>query len=452
MRDEFLYLIKLSAQRKKLSLQNKMKFSQKNHLLFLLLSFGASVSGNPPKWSNAGIYKKGKSLAQRQQERKNKKFAHKNKIPPGFMANFEVKVELGQEDVDDIQQYEVGKPLTIGKSVKLAQGSAYLTKSDLRVFKGRRVGSVLFEGRDAASLRLLMDYKIDACCELVVSGQGDTNFVTIEEGDCVGGGVQQKTGVLSGSISGSEALLDVVCPANVSNDMFVDVKEVAIIVGGVNPGPEFATNLCTSGWDDCIQDFKCHENSGTVWDADGPITQSIAKAQWRNTAGSISTCTVGLINPSCGEDTLAISADHCFSAGTDLSTAEFFFGFTTNSCTDASDIATACQQNSQVFEPITGGVILKQDSSQDYALLRLNEMFEGAVFRGYSTESVDVGADLFRASHPAFGPLAYTEHFTQNDWQCSSLPRSDFIYSRATLGDTMGGSSGSPVVSCICHS
>ncbi len=57
------------------------------------------------------------------------------------------------------------------------------------------------------------------------------------------------------------------------------------------------------------------------------------------------------------------------------------------------------------------------------------------------------GTNLYRVSHPAGSPQAYSEQEVNTTaGTCGTLPRGDFIYSDATLADTEGGSSGSPVV------
>jgi hypothetical protein len=57
------------------------------------------------------------------------------------------------------------------------------------------------------------------------------------------------------------------------------------------------------------------------------------------------------------------------------------------------------------------------------------------------------GTLLFRISHPAGAPQAYSEHFVDTTRPtCTAWPRGERIYSSDTLGGTEGGSSGSPVV------
>jgi hypothetical protein len=68
---------------------------------------------------------------------------------------------------------------------------------------------------------------------------------------------------------------------------------------------------------------------------------------------------------------------------------------------------------------------------------------------GWSTADVAFAdaTPLYRVSHPAGAPQAYSSHqVSTSAGTCSSWPRGPWIYSRDVTGATEGGSSGSPVV------
>ena len=102
----------------------------------------------------------------------------------------------------------------------------------------------------------------------------------------------------------------------------------------------------------------------------------------------------------------------------------------------------------------TVGATLKAGSSNtDVTLLQLASApttADGvATYLGYLTTAVanTNNLALYRISHPAGSPQAYTEGVVDTTkGTCRTLPRGNFIYSRDTVGATEGGSSGSPVV------
>jgi PKD repeat protein len=68
---------------------------------------------------------------------------------------------------------------------------------------------------------------------------------------------------------------------------------------------------------------------------------------------------------------------------------------------------------------------------------------------GWTSQAVAAsdGGMLYRISHPAGAPQAYSEHRVDTSAPtCRGWPRGPWIYSRDVVGATQGGSSGSPVV------
>jgi PKD repeat protein len=73
----------------------------------------------------------------------------------------------------------------------------------------------------------------------------------------------------------------------------------------------------------------------------------------------------------------------------------------------------------------------------------------GVAYLGWTSDPVanTNNASLYRISHPNGAPQAYSEHQVDTSaGTCNSWPRGSWIYSRDTVGATMGGSSGSPVL------
>lgn len=135
-----------------------------------------------------------------------------------------------------------------------------------------------------------------------------------------------------------------------------------------------------------------------------------------------------------------LTANHCISREREADTLETTFFY-----------ASPCGECNTSKTPSTiGADIVKGSSTGDYTLLQLNQSApEGAAFLGWNSNPVAFanGTRLYRISHPAGAPQAYSQHDVDTSkGTCGSWPRGNWIYSQDIYGATEGGSSGSPVV------
>lgn len=222
-------------------------------------------------------------------------------------------------------------------------------------------------------------------------------------------------------------------------------------IGHVTPDFKGVTEAFCSYNASCMYNANCENISSSVnSDRDG-----IALLQWISGA-YIYTCSGGLINNSGGHNYL-LTAHHCVNKNHDAQNVESFF-FYEVPC-GGNCPAQAVPGSSQYgTETGTIGVsIVSTSSNGDYSLLELNgPPPSGTVRIGWDTAPVanSNGHHLNRLHHPAWAPLAYSEHAVNTSaGTCQGIPRGEFIYSHdepiGGNGDqagTEGGSSGSPVL------
>jgi V8-like Glu-specific endopeptidase len=168
--------------------------------------------------------------------------------------------------------------------------------------------------------------------------------------------------------------------------------------------------------------------------------------QW--VAGAyIYTCTGGLIADS---DTTTqipyfLTANHCLSSNRTAQSLETYFQFSIP-CG-----STSCpgQTNPGGIQRL-GATVKASGTAGDYTLLQLSQAPPtGSVFLGWNNTPIAStnNAALYRISHPAWAPQAYSAHHVDTTAvTCTGWPRGERIYSRDDAGATEGGSSGSPVV------
>ena len=155
-------------------------------------------------------------------------------------------------------------------------------------------------------------------------------------------------------------------------------------------------------------------------------------------------CSGGLLNDTDDGSTrpFFLTANHCISKDSEAASTETFFNYT-----------APCNQSCggiPALSSTVGASIVGTGKTGDYTLLELSEAPPaGAVFLGWSSAPVadSNGTPLFRISHPAAAPQAYSEQEVDTARPtCRSWPRGGWIYSSDTFGGTEGGSSGSPVL------
>ena len=159
-------------------------------------------------------------------------------------------------------------------------------------------------------------------------------------------------------------------------------------------------------------------------------------------------CSGGLINNTAEDGTpYFLTANHCLNTDVVAATLEAFFKWSVE-CG-----ATCPEQWGTPIDavPVLGAVVVETNRVGDYTLLRLDGETAppGTALLGWTSVPVAYSDEtpLYRVSHPAGAPQAYSEHRVDVDARtCLFWPRGASIYSRDVVGATEGGSSGSPVV------
>ncbi len=159
-------------------------------------------------------------------------------------------------------------------------------------------------------------------------------------------------------------------------------------------------------------------------------------------------CSGGLLNNTANDGTpYFLTANHCVSTDAVAETLEAFFRWSV-------PCGAACpeQWGTPVDgEAVLGAEVVATNRRGDYTLLRLDTQSPppGTALLGWTSMPVAFteGSQLYRISHPAGAPQAYSEHRVDVAANtCLFWPRGSRIYSRDVVGATEGGSSGSPVV------
>lgn len=195
----------------------------------------------------------------------------------------------------------------------------------------------------------------------------------------------------------------------------------------------------------CIENAMCSTLDGAI----APATDAAAQILFEARSGPVKgyfICSGGLVNDTDDGSLIPyfLTANHCISKSSEARSAETFFDYTTpcgGGCSFPSVASTL------------GSSIVKTGRSGDFSLLQLDQQPPaGAVLLGWNSNPIafDHGAPLFRISHPAGAPQAYSEHEVDTGRsECGSWPRGTWIYSSDTFGGTEGGSSGSPVLNSL---
>ncbi len=192
---------------------------------------------------------------------------------------------------------------------------------------------------------------------------------------------------------------------------------------------------------DCVENVNCGASS-VVNDAKKAVAEMIYQS-----GGGYYICTGGLLADTDTNSVvpLFLTANHCLSSGNEASSLEAIFDF------EVACNTGTCPRYGDGFNVRTNGSsVLATNSTSDYTLLQLAQTPGGdRAYLGWTNAEIAFsnGANLYRVSHPAGAPQAYSEHDVDtNKGTCRTWPRGNWIYSTDTLGATEGGSSGSPVL------
>lgn len=226
-----------------------------------------------------------------------------------------------------------------------------------------------------------------------------------------------------------------------------DLKGVSFLLSEIgHVGPKFAKAVGAAVESFCSFNVSCIENASCFNGTPAqPAKSAVALMQWISGA-FIYTCTGGLITDTPATGTpYFLTANHCMSRDRDAQNLEAYFQF-----------SIACGSTSCPGQTNPGGIqrlgatVKATGSAGDFTLLQLNQTPpSGSVFLGWTNSPVAFtnNAPLYRISHPAWAPQAYSDQTVSTSAPtCTQWPRGERIYSRTVTGGTEGGSSGSPVV------
>jgi len=227
-----------------------------------------------------------------------------------------------------------------------------------------------------------------------------------------------------------------------------DLKRISFGVTEVGHiGTAFARTLRYATESFCSFNVACIENASCFnVAAANPAKSAVALMQWIS-GRYIYTCTGGLIADTDTSTQIPyfLTANHCLSTNKIAGSLEAYFQF-----------SLACGSTSCPGQTTPGGIqrlgasVKAAGSAGDFTLLQLNQAPpSGSIFLGWNNTPVanTNNVDLYRISHPAWAPQAYSKQHTDTSAPtCTSWPRGQRIYSRTDVGGTEGGSSGSPVV------
>ncbi|MEM9291691.1 MAG: trypsin-like peptidase domain-containing protein [Acidobacteriota bacterium] len=300
-----------------------------------------------------------------------------------------------------------------------------------------------FRSPGATALRLRLD-EVDLAANAELYVFGDHGHVS---GPYTTGDITDEAGVLwTNTIVGERISLQVHLPATSvekeSRAMF-RVGHVAHIGDRYAFGATAPDQEAFCPWNDsCITNKNC----ASVPSAIQPAEDGVAYLLY-NIGSSTFLCSGGLLNDTASSGTPhLLTANHCFDTAASAASLEAYFQW---------DVGCGSSCGTQFFPPgsvpvVNGSTLLATSATTDFTLVQLNSAAPaGSTFLGWTTAAVafSSGADLYRISHPAGSPQAYSEQSVNTTaGTCGTLPRGNFIYSDATLGDSEGGSSGSPVL------
>jgi len=293
-----------------------------------------------------------------------------------------------------------------------------------------------FRSTGASGVRLhLQGVDLPAGAELYVFGR---------HGHAFGPYTGQHEDLWTHTVAGEEAVLQLRLPAEAAglgNDLF-RVSQLSHLGENYEFGARPDTKAFCPWNDTCIINAEC----ATIPPAVQPLQEATAYLLY--TVGpSTFLCTGGLLNDTASSGTpYLLTANHCFDTQASATSLEAYFQWT---------VPCGASCGGQFFPPgsvprVLGSTLLATNPSSDFTFVELSAAAPaGSVFLGWTTTPVafSAGTLLYRISHPAGSPQAYSEHVVNTtSGTCSGIPRGPFIYSDATLGDTEGGSSGSVVV------
>ncbi len=228
-----------------------------------------------------------------------------------------------------------------------------------------------------------------------------------------------------------------------------DLKGISFTLSEIGHiGPKFAKaagavpEIFCSFNASCIENASCYTNTPA-----DPAKGAVALMQWISGL-YIYTCTGGLLADTVSGSQIPyfLTANHCISQSKNAKSLQTYFQFSIP-CNSSNCPSQTHPGGIQLL----GATIKATGTAGDFTLMQLNGTPPaGSVFLGWNNtpiESDPPTTKLYRISHPAWAPQAYSDQHVDRDAPtCTSWPRGQRIYSRTDNGGTEGGSSGSPVV------
>ena len=353
-------------------------------------------------------------------------------------------------DKASTRRYRVGLSKPVGATIDLAFVDAAHLKAERRLEHGAiretddggYVWTAVVSSPGATALRLhFSDFWLPAGSELYVYNRLGEAF-----GPYTGAGPLDSGDFWSHTVAGEEMMLQLRHSGTTKTEGLISTYFVIEDLGYLGERyllPQLQHPSARNGAKkDCTFNADCVEGAGCTNTA--PVVEARdAVAYMLFTSGRFQyICSGGLLADSDtgSEIPYFLTANHCISKSREASSLQttFFFTSECGSCTAPGTPSTL------------GAGIVSSNRQSDYTLLQLAEPApSGAAFLGWNSSPVASanGTNLYRISHPAGAPQAYSEHDVDTSYgTCSSWPRGGWIYSRDVFGATEGGSSGSPVV------
>jgi hypothetical protein len=288
----------------------------------------------------------------------------------------------------------------------------------------------------ASRLRLhLENVKLPEGATLWVYGAGETprGF---------GAELVENGSLWSPSVEGPTIYLDVEAPAGAQTSF--SIRELMQIVNATVhvPAPDDVPS--------CLMDASCVGSS--QFDQIANVSRGIAQLQFVKNGGTF-VCSGGLLNDRGTTGTpYLLTANHCMSDQSVVSTLEAFFDYKTSSCNGAAPSFSSLPRAS-------GAQLLASSSSSDFTFVQLNSRPSGRYFLGWDarTSVIQHGVKLHRLSHPVPSDHQLrTQQYSMTNVNAALTPctgpsggaanRPSFVYSSTVFGGTYGGSSGSPII------
>jgi len=325
------------------------------------------------------------------------------------------------------------------ESQAMSEGGAHFARGTLQATgDGGFVWAIPVTSEDAGGLRVhLAGFNLPGDASMYILSRSGEAY-----GPYRGKGPGDVGDFWTHSVLDSSATILVVQKGPAAGDELRSMSFVITAVGHVGPqfpGPVEQAGEGFCGNPSCVIDATC--NGGSEVD---DARNAVAQMEWIS-GPYIYTCTGGLLADTevSSQIPYFLTANHCISRSKDAKNMEAFFQYQTSNCNGS------CPSNAS-FPKVMGATIRATARGGDFTLMQLSQNPPaGTVMMGWNSDPIAFsdGADLYRISHPNFGPQAYSHHQVDTSAvTCNGWPRGERIYSRDVEGATDGGSSGSPVI------